>query len=333
VPQDRRNSMPVAFAWLRWPVFGGIGLLVVVALVIAALRFRSGSTSQATGALTVATNPSGISVILDGKPSGVTPLSVDVPAGDHVIELVAGSERRRIPLNIAAGSRVSQFLEFPRAAPALGELQIRTDPAQASVTVDGRLVGRSPVSVADLTPGTHTVVLTHESGSLTQQVLIENGKITSLVVPIAGSASKATASTAAGWISISAPTDVQVFEDQRLLGTSRIDRIMLPVGRHELEVVNDSLGYRQRRIVQVAAGQVVSVKLDWPQGSLAVNAIPWADVFVDGKGVGETPIGSLALPIGTHEVIFRHPELGERRASVTVLAGQPAKVGVDLRAK
>jgi serine/threonine-protein kinase len=66
---------------------------------------------------------------------------------------------------------------------------------------------------------------------------------------------------------------------------------------------------------------------------MAINAIPWAEVFVDNARVGETPIGNIAVPIGSHEVIFRHPELGERRLSVTVSVGEPMKVGVDLRSK
>ena len=66
---------------------------------------------------------------------------------------------------------------------------------------------------------------------------------------------------------------------------------------------------------------------------MAINAIPWAEVLVDGTRVGETPIGNITVPIGTHEVIFRHPELGERRLTVTVTTGEPVKVGVDLRSK
>jgi hypothetical protein len=64
-----------------------------------------------------------------------------------------------------------------------------------------------------------------------------------------------------------------------------------------------------------------------------VNAQPWAEVFVDGERVGETPIGNLSRRIGSHEVVFRHPELGERREVVVITAGKPARVGVDLRKK
>jgi hypothetical protein len=53
-------------------------------------------------------------------------------------------------------------------------------------------------------------------------------------------------------------------------------------------------------------------------------------VFIDGKNVGQTPIGNLSLAIGTYEMTFRHPELGERRQTVTVTATGTNRVGVDL---
>ena len=108
---------------------------------------------------------------------------------------------------------------------------------------------------------------------------------------------------------------------------------MVPVGRHELEFVNESLGYRGTHAVQGSPGQVATVRPDWPKGALALNALPWADVFVDGKLIGETPIGNIAVPIGPHEIMFRHPDLGEHRTTTIVTFGTPARVSVDLRKK
>ena len=127
--------------------------------------------------------------------------------------------------------------------------------------------------------------------------------------------------------------DVQLFENQRLLGSSQTDRIMVPVGRHELEVVNEALGYRAVKTVNVVPGQTASLKLDLPKAPMALNAVPWAEVWVDGDRVGETPIGSVQVSIGPHEVVFHHPELGERRVVTTVTLAGPAKVSVDMRKK
>jgi hypothetical protein len=130
---------------------------------------------------------------------------------------------------------------------------------------------------------------------------------------------------------INAPTAVLVFENGRLVGSNGNGRIVLTAGLHELDIVNESLRFHERRPVQITAGQTSPVAIEWPKGSLALNALPWAEVWVDGTRVGETPIGSLPVPIGTHEIVFRHPVLGERKSSITVTAGEPARVGVDLR--
>jgi hypothetical protein len=52
---------------------------------------------------------------------------------------------------------------------------------------------------------------------------------------------------------------------------------------------------------------------------------------VDGEKIGDTPIGDLSLTIGSHDVVFRHPQLGEQHHSVTVTLKNPARLSVDLR--
>jgi serine/threonine protein kinase len=284
---------------------------------------------ESLGTLSVQTNPAGATVVVDGQQRGMTPLSLQLKPGRHVVELVTDGDVRSIPVTITAGGQVSQFIEIPRAASALGELQIRTEPAGATVTVDGRVLGKSPLTAEGLTPGQHTVTVENELGPVTQRVTIEAGTTASLVVPMTTPRN----APVSGWIAVSAPVDVQLYENQRLLGSSQTDRIMVGVGRHDLEVVNEALGYRASKTVNVAPGQTATIKLDLPKAPMALNAIPWAEAWVDGERVGETPIGSVQVSIGPHEVVFRHPELGERRVVTTVTLAGPAKVSVDMRKK
>jgi len=44
-------------------------------------------------------------------------------------------------------------------------------------------------------------------------------------------------------------------------------------------------------------------------------------------------VGNTSVPIGTHEVVFRHPQLGEQRFTATVTATAPARLSVDMRKK
>jgi hypothetical protein len=130
---------------------------------------------------------------------------------------------------------------------------------------------------------------------------------------------------------VRAPFTIEIREGGRLLGTTDTDRIMLATGRHDLELVNESLGYRATRSVQVQPGKVASIGLELPKGVINVNASPWAEVWIDGHRVGETPIGNLQVAIGPHEVVFRHPQFGEKRHAVSVTLSAPARLSVDMK--
>jgi hypothetical protein len=83
----------------------------------------------------------------------------------------------------------------------------------------------------------------------------------------------------------------------------------------------------------VVAGRNSRVPVVLPKGTVHLNAAPWAEVWVDGAKVGETPIGNLSLPIGPHEIVFKHPELGEQLHAATVTAAAPLRLSVDMTRK
>ena len=134
---------------------------------------------------------------------------------------------------------------------------------------------------------------------------------------------------AAGWLSVSSPVLLQLREGGRIIGTTESDRLMLPAGDHDLNLVNEALGFNAERRVHVTAGKTALARIDVPNGTMSLNAAPWAEVFVDGERVGETPIGNLSRPIGRHDVLFRHPQLGERHETLVVTLQGTARLGVD----
>jgi hypothetical protein len=120
-----------------------------------------------------------------------------------------------------------------------------------------------------------------------------------------------------GGVTLAAPIDLQVFKDGKLLGSTG-SPIALAAGTHVLEVVNEALGYRGRRTVQVEPGHMASIRIILPKGRVSINAAPWAEVLVDGVAAGETPLANLELTIGEHEITFRHPQFDEQRQTAVV---------------
>ena len=318
--------------WRRAAAVAGVLMALAGGGLFAARYFNAPTViGGSVGTLVIESNPAGAQVMVDGESRGVTPLSLTLKAGAHVVELRGAGEPRVIPLTVPAGSQVSQYIELPSGTvkPMLGQLQIRTEPAGARVTLDGQPRGTAPLTVFELPPGDHEVLLESDLGSIRQQVTIEAGITASLVVPMTTPAN----APLSGWVSVSTPVEVQLFEGGRLLGTSQSDRIMVAAGRHDILMVNDTLGYTETRTVQVAPGRVAPISLELPKGTVALNAIPWAEVWIDGERVGDTPIGNLPISIGPHEVIFRNPDLGEERHAITVTTAGPARLSVDLRKK
>jgi hypothetical protein len=160
-----------------------------------------------------------------------------------------------------------------------------------------------------------------------QRVVIQAGVTSSVLTPVA----TATPGPVSGWVSVKAPVEIEVRENGRLIGTTEADRIMMAAGRHDVELLNDTLGYRVTRSIQVPPGKVMSLTVELPQGVINVNASPWAEVWVDGRRVGETPIGNLPISIGPHEVVFRHPQLGEKRQAVSVTLKAPVRISMDMK--
>ncbi|HEY3044020.1 MAG TPA: PEGA domain-containing protein, partial [Vicinamibacterales bacterium] len=154
----------------RKAVVAVLVLLVAGGGTIAARRFLSSAPVTTTGTVVVTTNPPGAQVMLDGKAHGVSPATLTVEAGTHVLELRGAGEPRTMSLDVAAGAQVNQYIEMAKGPLAAGSLHVRTEPAGAKVSVDGVARGSSPLVVADLAPGEHSVTVEGESGSMRQTV-------------------------------------------------------------------------------------------------------------------------------------------------------------------
>jgi hypothetical protein len=203
------------------------------------------------------------------------------------------------------------------AAATEGTVEIATQPTGARVMFDNKPAGQSPVTVPNVSPGRHIVTVLAEAGTVKRAVKVEAGATAHLDISIFS-----------GFAAISAPIVLEVAENGRSLGTSE-NHIMLTPGRHELRLTNRALQYTTTETVDVEPGEVKEVKLD-PQGAVNINAQPWAEVWIDGAKIGDTPLANLSLPLGSREIVFRHPQFGERKVMATITAGAPANISVDL---
>ena len=204
---------------------------------------------------------------------------------------------------------------------------ISVQPKDAKVTVDGVLQESSSDGEysAMLPYGTHTYKV--EAGgyiSKSGSFSVSSGDM----VPISVSLVSALAT-----VSVTCPTPaVSLYVDKKSVGNVPWSG-SLKEGMHLIEVKKN--GYRsQQKTIQLSQQQkldVVFVELVAILGNLSVNYKPFgADVYVDGKKLGQSPRVFNGLLVGNHQVEVRKDGYTTDKKSVTISEGQTASISGTL---
>lgn len=182
-------------------------------------------------------------------PVVAAPAPPSAPAG---VAATAASAHTPVPVDAPAA----------RATGEPTQLVLNSTPSGARVTVDGRDVGVTPVSVGSLRRGAHTVRFTHQGYVTTQRrVRIRSAQpAQSIEVTLAATrstrpaTSSATAAQASGSLTVdSRPAGARVFVDGKQVGTTPLQVGTVQAGDHAVRLERD--GYRPwSRSVRVPGG-------------------------------------------------------------------------------
>jgi hypothetical protein len=259
------------------------------------------------------------------------------------------------PLHVAKGSLqrfltarniaiAAAFLAFAEAAIIAGLLN-RPDPAPVPVPipvtidspvagdvvmVDGRQVGVTPFNLDVVTSMRSIRVHSLDRLQAAAPPAAPAPAPAETESPAAGAIAAAATRQRPGGLRVSSSIELQVLEGERVLGSSADGPIVASAGTHQLDFINNALGFRSRQTVEIKAGEIVGLTIRPPDGRMSINAQPWAQVWIDGKLVGETPLANLSVPVGEHEIIFRHPQLGEKREKALVKAGSATRLSATM---
>jgi hypothetical protein len=124
--------------------------------------------SPTTGFISVSSSPSGANIYLDGAYQGITPHTiVSVAPAHHTVSLdLSGYQHYETGVDVTAGgtSYVSASLvpthapiPTPTPTPAPGTISVSSSPSGANVYLDDAYKGITPLTITDVSPGTHTI--------------------------------------------------------------------------------------------------------------------------------------------------------------------------------
>lgn len=202
------------------------------------------------------------------------------------------------------------------AARKTGTLNVSSTPT-AQVILDGKARGVTPLTLSDVAPGRHEVVLRSQDGTVRRTVTVAANGAVNIEEAIF-----------AGWVSVLSPFEVEVAENGRVLRPDDRSQIMLPPGAHDLRFANKTLGYATTQKVEVNPGEGTTIRLTPEPCRVTVTTNEPAEVSIDGNKIGDVPLLGVGVPLGTHEIVVRRLAGGERRYTVT-LGTAPYTLRVD----
>ena len=297
-----------------------------------------------TGGITavIYSQPAGATVTLDGQPvPGATPLSVPNLQLGQAYKLAVslpGHQTLNDTIVVKDGQPIQRMLTL---VPAVGSLTVLSTPPGAAISVDGVMRGLSPVTVEGIDSSRpHPVTATlggYQSATVAATWGQGEPKSKTISLPLAPLA-KADAPKA---VEAPKPASANVFGSP--VNPSTISKkpaaapsvAAPPVKRPAAPVVAPPVPQRERPSAPVttpppplrerpSAPKAPPVSLS---GSLTVRAIPYGQVWVDGRMVAsETPLNGLPLPPGDHrvKVYFVEPRAYSEERVVRIEPGQSA---------
>jgi len=201
-----------------------------------------------------------------------------------------------------ADARIPALTEYSGdSGPVEGTLIITSDPGGASISVDGRQLGVTPLR-RSLRPGSYLLTTTLAGhADQRQEVSLETGqllKVRFVLRHLTG-----------------APDG-----GERVVQLKPAPPIKVP------QVQPRRKGVRPR-----PHPKVVHAVATAGHGYLNITSIPWSWVYLGRQKLGQTPLANVKVPAGTHRLRFSNPAHAEVFRTVKVEPGKTAKLRVTLR--
>jgi formylglycine-generating enzyme required for sulfatase activity/serine/threonine protein kinase len=268
------------------------------------------------GSLNITSDPSEVLVSIDGKNVGQTPLqlnkirkgkvkiSIDKEGFDEWEQEIMIEPSKVFEVNAVL---VSSF----------GSLKIETTPDGAQVSIDGKNVGQTPLQLNEVKRGKVKISIDKEGFDVWEhEIMVEASKVSEVNAVLVSSFGSLKVETT--------PDGAQVYIDGKNVGQTPLQ--LNEVKRGKVKIIVYKKGFdvwEQEIMIEPSKVSEVNAVLVSSFGSLKVETTPdGAQVYIDGKKQGESPLELKELKKGSHEVVFKKEGYKDFSQSIEVLGGQ-----------
>ena len=295
------------------------------------------------GYYSISSSPQGADVYFDGSYKGKTPVTVAVSTtgtpGHTVVLSMSGYQTwtNTYPGNPTEGQTV-YITAYLTPVENYGSVMVQSYPSVATAVLDGVSSQTTPCTFHNVAPGSHILKVTKDGyGDYTTTVMVSAGKTTQVTAYL----TKIGPTTGELYVT-SIPPGANVYIGGSYYGiTPQIVNDLQP-GYYSLRL--EKAGFQDwSDNVYVTAGETTDVSHTFSvtptqtatqvpaTGTVAVSSEPaGAQVFIDGRFEGITPVTIPSVETGQHTVLLKLDGYADWQVKVQVEAGQQENVDATL---
>jgi len=223
--------------------------------------------------------------------------------------------------NLVGEAKVTE----PSKTARTGKLQIHSTPEGATVYLDSVNKGITPLTLEKIPVGVHKLVLTKEGcENVSKGVEVKRGllnKVAEVLVAQTGTLKVETI-----------PAGAEVFLDGASLGNSPLTKADVPVGSHTLKFEHPDYKAAEEpvKIKYQETAEVKKVLPPLPAILLVVSTPAGAEVKINGKPSGQTPLEGIQLEPGDYKVDVALNGYRTYSAKLTLTPNQKADLNASL---
>jgi len=240
-----------------WPLVLALGVGIAIGF---AGGFFAGSREQPSAVATTAagTTPAPVREFTEVAAAPGAAAAPKLEVGSQKSEgegPKAESRKAELPARKSEPPNLKSEISNLKSQGTTGRLLVRSTPAGAAVSVDGKDYGRTPATVRDLSQGAHRLTITRPGYAPEERrfVITPSRPAPSMTIALAparttappprAAAPGAAAGFAGGLAVDSRPAGAKVFMDGKLVGTTPMSLPSVPAGSHAIRLERD--GYQR----------------------------------------------------------------------------------------
>jgi len=264
------------------------------------------SEEKKTFSLSISSEPLGATIYLGRTRIGTTPLVTPVLQGKQIFRCsLDGYEKKK--KEVLVDSDISIEFELQKIQTSNHTVTVTTLPSNAEIHLDGSYKGHSPLTIPDVVEGNYLITCFLPGyEDLRRKIFVSND----LKLDVKLTATKTTPSTSAAFSVTSTPPGAVLSLDGKPIGKTPLT-VSLPIGFYDLKC---SMNGYEDVIRRIKIPDNTSSHFNLVNGNkkhqpahapLFITSNPnGAEIYLDGKKVGNTPCDIPKVPLGSHNLLL-----------------------------